>query len=118
MNQMTSLTSEVRDSGVTVVRIHGALDALGTQMVEPEFDQALGDRAQRVVVDMSDVTFMSSSGMALLLVKGKAMRAGGGNLLVAGPSARVLEVFMLAGFHELFEVYRTVEEALVALEGV
>ena len=53
----------------------------------------------------------------MLLVKGKTLRASGADMIVAGPSTRVLEVFALAGFHELFEIYQTVEEALVVLEG-
>lgn len=117
MTQMTSLTVEPQASGVQLIRISGDLDAIGAQTIEGPLIQAIGMRNARVVVDLSGVGFMSSSGMALLLVKGKTLRSGGGELCIAAPSPRVLEVFALAGFHEIFDVYQTVEEALATLEG-
>jgi anti-anti-sigma factor len=115
MSQMTEISVEPQKSGVKLIRISGDLDAMGSQVIENPFVRAIGERNAKVVVDLSDVGFISSSGMALLLVKGKTLRSGGGDLCVASPNARVLEVFALAGFHEIFDVYQTVEEALAAM---
>jgi anti-anti-sigma factor len=52
----------------------------------------------------------------MLLVRGKKIRQRGGSLLLAGASTRVLEVLSLAGFHELFNIYPTVDEAVASLE--
>ncbi|HEC22130.1 MAG TPA: anti-sigma factor antagonist [Chloroflexi bacterium] len=116
MDSLTSLTTEERPDGLKVVRIHGDLDSMGTQLIQDAFSRAISDRTDTVIVDLSDVKFLSSSGMAMLLVKGKMLRQGGGNLILAGPSERVLDVLRLSGFHELFEIYPSVEEALAALE--
>lgn len=117
MNQDTTITISERPSGVLHIQIHGDLDSMGTRRVESEFSSAVPDRASHVVIDMTDVGFISSAGMAMLLVKGKALRQGGGSMTIAGASHRVYEVLALAGFHELFNVFGDAEEAFNNLEG-
>jgi anti-sigma B factor antagonist len=116
MNEPTTLTSETQASGAMVLRFHGDLDSMGTHTVETQFDAALDGVRGDVVVDMADVGFISSAGMAMLLVRGKQLRQRGGSLLLAGASPRVLEVLSLAGFHELFNIYPTVDKAIASLE--
>ena len=89
---------------------------MGAQMVEESFSKAIADRGNRVVVNLADVSFVSSAGMALLLVKGKMLRRGGGNMFLASASDRVKEVLSLAGFQELFDLYPDVDEALASLD--
>jgi stage II sporulation protein AA (anti-sigma F factor antagonist) len=69
-----------------------------------------------VLIDLADVSFISSAGMALLLVSGKRLRREGISLVLAAVDGRIYEVLSLAGFQELFNVYKTVEEALTSLE--
>ena len=99
-----------------IVRIQGDLDSMGTHMVESKFDAALADQTKRVIVDMDGVGFVSSAGMAMLLVKGKHLRQQSGQLVIANASTRVMEVLALAGFNELFDVCPSPQEALRALE--
>lgn len=115
MNE-TSLSIERRPSGVLLMSVEGDLDSLGTHHVEPEFSAAIPDRNSRVVVDLAGVSFISSAGMAMLLVKGKMLRQGGGTLVIANANERVVEVLGMAGFNELFDIYASTDEALSALE--
>ncbi len=116
MNETTTLTTEERSNGLKIVRIQGDLDSMGTHMVESKFDAVLDGETRRVIVDMDEVGFISSAGMAMLLVKGKRLRQHSGQLVIANASTRVMEVLALAGFNELFDVYPSLEEALSALE--
>jgi anti-sigma B factor antagonist len=116
MNEPTTLTVKDRPSGLRVIHIHGDLDSMGSRMIEGSFSDAIDDRSMRVIVEVGEVTFISSAGLAMLLVKGKALREGGGNLSIASASDRVHEVLMLAGFQDLFGIYPTLDEALAALE--
>ena len=71
---------------------------------------------ERAVVDLTDVAFVSSAGLAMLLVKGKTLRRGGGVLTLAGANRRILEVLSMAGFHELFDIYPSPDEAISAMQ--
>jgi anti-anti-sigma factor len=117
MNEPTTVNVETRPNGLLLIKIHGDLDSMGTQMVDEPLNGAITDRTSRVLIDLSDVGFISSAGMAMLLVKGKTLRRGGGNMYLASATERVREVLALAGFNELFNVYNTLDEALKTLES-
>jgi anti-anti-sigma factor len=116
MKEQTTLTTDHRDSGVKVVCFHGDLDSLGVRMVEDTFRSAVVERTARLVVDLGDVGFISSAGLAMLLIMGKMLRQGGGKLTIASAGKNILEVLSLAGFDELFEIYPTLPEAVAIME--
>src|SRR5512139_1949649 len=111
MNEPTTLTIQDRGDNLKVIQFHGDLDSVGVRMVEDAFAKATGERAERAVVDLSHVAFISSAGLAMILVKGKALRRGGGVLTLAGANRRILEVLSMAGFHELFDICPSPDEA-------
>lgn len=116
MKEPTSLTVEDRPSGLKIIHIYGDLDSMGARAIEEDLAEALPPAPLRVLVDLGGVRFISSAGLALLLVEAKMLRRSGGSLSLAAPTAHVLEVLSLAGFHELLDIYPTLEVALAALE--
>ncbi len=116
MNETTTLTIEDKPSQLRIVTFHGDLDSVGVRMVDDAFTAAASSPNRFVVVDLRDVAFISSAGLAMLLVKGKMLHRSGGKLAVAGATKRVREVLSMAGFQELFDIYPSVEEAVAALE--
>lgn len=117
MHGPTTLTIEERSGGLMVARFVGDLDSAGTRTIQDAFTAMLASPGTHVVVDLSRVSFMSSAGVAMLLVKGKQLRQAGGRLCIAAPTPRVAEVLALAGLHELFDIYPTLESACTALEA-
>lgn len=117
MNQPTTLTVEDRGRNIRVVHFHGDLDSVGVRMVEDAFATAVSGRDQRAVIDLSNVTFISTSGLAMILLKGKTLRRSGGSMVIAGASKRIQEVLSMAGFQELFDMYATPGDAVAALEN-
>jgi anti-anti-sigma factor len=117
MYDKTSIETEEHPDGLRIVHVRGDLDSMGSRMVAPVVDAALTDCTGNVVVNLGKVSFISSAGMALILKQGKRLRLTGGKLVIAGSSPRVFEVLSMAGFHELFEFYPTVTEAVAALQA-
>ncbi len=115
MSEATTLSVEEHPNGVKVIHIRGDLDSLGARTIEEPLAAALPPAPLRVLVDLSRVRFISSAGLALLLVQAKALRRHGGSMSLAAPTVHVMEVLSLAGFHELLDIYPTLEEGLAAL---
>jgi len=111
MEESTTLSVEQLSSGSILVSIFGDLDSMGTHQVEDAFAAAVNDRAGSFVIDLSNVQFVSSAGMAMLLVRGKALKQGGGRMVIAGANQRVKDSLSLAGFDELFRFFKTIAEA-------
>ncbi len=96
---------------MTVVRPHGRLDAAGAPPLEQELHQHLTHGRTRLVVDMSETSYISSNGLRVLLVALKAARKNGGALKLCCMSPRLVEIFEMVGFDQVFEIYETRAEA-------
>lgn len=89
-----------RDGGVVTIRLAGELDIATAARVEAELEQAEAGDARSIVVDLSGLTFMDSTGLRLLLAAHARSRANSDRLgLLRGPAA-VQRVFELSGVDE------------------
>ncbi len=79
-----------------VVQVWGELD-IETSPMLADVVQSTARPGVRVVVDMSTVEFIDSSGVSALLVGVTRAREGGGALVVRNPASRVRQVFEVLG---------------------
>jgi len=100
--------------GFTVVTIRGELGIAAAPALREQLLILLASGANRIVVDLSRVTFCDSSGLAVLV--GAARRASllGGALRLAAAPPPVLIVLRLTGLDTHFETFPTVPAATVA----
>ncbi len=96
---------------LTVVRPHGRLDASGAPPVEQELRQHLLRGRTQIIVDLGETSYISSNGLRVLLVALKAARKNGGSLKLCCLSTRLIEIFEMVGFDQVFEIYETRAEA-------
>ncbi|MFF6785168.1 anti-sigma factor antagonist [Streptomyces sp. NPDC012510] len=99
--------------GITVLDLRGEIDyqSVGalTRALPPE-DPTTGDR---VVVDLSRVTFMDSSGVSALIAAHQATQSAQGWLRLAGAGGAVLRTVRLVGLDAVVTCHPTLREALV-----
>ena len=69
-----------------------------------------------VIFDATGVRFLDSAGLGTLLPLQKRLQANGGDLVVAGLSRPVMEVFRMVGFDIVFPTYADVDEAILSLD--
>lgn len=96
--------------GVVVLTATGELDAY----TAPVLDQVAADTADgrpRVVIDLTGLTFLDSTGLRVLVgVRGRLPEPG--QLRVVVGDQRIERLFALAGMYDLFELYPTLDAAL------
>ncbi|MDE3724386.1 STAS domain-containing protein [Nocardiopsis sp. N85] len=99
-------------AGRTLLRISGDIDLMTAPGYRTRLFEVLRDGGDRVVLDLSGVTFFSAAGLSLLAeTRARAERAGV-DLRLAAPSARVVRLLELTGTHGLPPLHPTVREAL------
>ena len=92
----------------------GRLDAVTVPSFETVLQDHLDTGHVQVIVDMAQVTYLSSSGLRALLRARRQAQAGGGDLILCSMSPRVREIFEMIGFMSLFGVYERVDEAVAS----
>lgn len=98
--------------GCAVVRVTGRLDASSCGGLESTLSHLVGDGEKNIIVDMTGLDYISSSGLRVLLATYKQLKKVDGNLSIAGPRSFVREIFEISGFLQIFPVYDSVEDAL------
>lgn len=111
------LTVDNLEGGVRCVRLAGRLDLKGTQAVEQKFSETVGVPGESVVVDMSQVEFIASVGVRLLLSNIKALMAAGSKMVILNPQKMVGEVLQLSGLDSVAEIKADTASALAALKS-
>jgi anti-sigma B factor antagonist/stage II sporulation protein AA (anti-sigma F factor antagonist) len=105
---------------VVVVAPAGRLDHTVAEAFEqalmPLLDPAAGGGAG-IVLDFSRVDYISSVGLRVLMIAGKAARARGARIAVAGLRPVVQEIFAISRFNGVVEIFPTVAVALAAISS-
>src|SRR4030095_12385071 len=105
------------DDGVYIVRLSGELTANTSPGVQQQVFP-LATNGARILLDLSDVTLMSSAGLRLLLgVYRQGVGRAGASALV-GISEELSETMSVTGFLTFFNVYDSVLAAVKALRSV
>lgn len=108
---------EIRQSsqnGVVVLTLHGRLDELATGETEQTLMAPVENGAERIVLDLADVEYVSSSGMRVLVAFLRAVQGHGGALKLCALSPFVAEVFEISNLSRLFEIHPDQDAALHA----
>lgn len=107
--------SAERIGPIAVVHLFGDLDLATVDYVERELDRAVVEDVTALVVDLDGLSFLASTGLALLARwYGRAEKEGFA-LRVVAASRQVLRPIQLTALDEVLTVDSTVDEALVAI---
>lgn len=91
------------ENDVLMVQVGGRIDTA----TSPELDEAVKSSisgAKKLIVDLGDVEYISSSGLRTLLSFHKTMTANDGVLIVKNPKEIVREVFDVTGFADILNI--------------
>jgi anti-anti-sigma factor len=102
---------------ITYLALRGRLDTTGVDEVELKFTSHTVPRGKPLLLDMSEVTFLSSLGMRMLLTVAKALDRRGAKTVLLSPQPAVQQVLNLSGFDQLMPVHNDEGTALAFLAG-
>lgn len=101
-----------QENNTLIVVPSGKLDTLNAPKFGTELAKLLESKPSRCLLDLSEVTFLSSSGLQVLLAGAKTSKQQNSKYIVFGMSEMVHEVFFLSGFNNFIDSFETKEEAL------
>jgi anti-anti-sigma factor len=94
---------------VKVLKLSSLLDTNQANQIRQEIGTIVESGVQIVLMDLSDVTFIDSSGLGVLVLAFKAIRAAGGRLVLCSISKQVRMLLELTGTDQIFEVFPSQE---------
>jgi len=114
----TYMPIEFEDSteNLRTIRISGRLDLMGTDEIATKFAALSTSEGRRVIVDLTDVSFLASIGIRAIISNAKALQQRGGQMAIYvgsnEPVAKTLQTTGIDMLIPLFEDKASAEEAL------
>ncbi|QJD30169.1 STAS domain-containing protein [Methylococcus geothermalis] len=107
-----NLSTEISDGKTVLTLAEQRLDAHNSGELKDFMLKLLEGGSRHLVVDLSQVSFIDSSGLGALLSGQKNATLRSSVFLLVGLQPRVRSMFELTRLHRVFEIYSTLEEAL------
>ena len=98
-------TSFEKQGSTLIVKPTGRLDLVSSPALEKGLKEHM-DGVQEIVMDFTDLEYLSSGGLRVLLSAEQEMEKNGGKMTVIHANENILEVFELVGFTEVISVIR------------
>jgi anti-sigma B factor antagonist len=86
-----------RDGGVHVIELAGEVDIANAPEIEEELKRVEATDAEAIIVDLSGLDFIDSSGLRLLVMANARSRADSGRLTLLRPRDAIFRVFTMSG---------------------
>ncbi|MDR1377734.1 MAG: STAS domain-containing protein [Synergistaceae bacterium] len=96
-------TTQIATDGGCVFSLDGRLDTVTSPQVQPEINAAI-DEYKNVTLDFSNVPYISSAGLRILLAGHKRATAVGSYLKLTHISSAIMEVFEMTGFADILNI--------------
>jgi anti-anti-sigma factor len=104
------------EGGITKLVLSGRMDIQGATAADMTFSVAAGTR-KKVIVDLSEVTFMASLGLRTLMMSAKSMANKGGKIVLLNPQPNVEKVLETTGVSTVIPIVRDMQSASALLSA-
>jgi stage II sporulation protein AA (anti-sigma F factor antagonist) len=99
-----------------LLRVVGRLDSNSSPELEKTLLEGIAG-ARGTIIDFSDLEYISSAGLRIVLMGAKRAKQGGTRLALYGLRDSIREVFKVSGFLKILDVFDTREEARSFVKG-
>jgi anti-sigma B factor antagonist len=105
----------VRAGRYVVIEAYGEIDVANGDELQVMVDSCLGGGAEQLIVDLSGIRFMDSSGLNVLIVTARRLGTGSFGVVVGRPSIR--KILTITGIDHIIPVFESVTDAVQAIEA-
>jgi anti-anti-sigma factor len=104
-----------RDEDVTYIQLVGSLDLDGVFEIQTRFHALAGGQGRPAIVDMSQVDYVASMGIRMLISSARTLAKGRAKMVLLNPQPMVEESMTQIGIQNVSPIVRSEEEALEVL---
>jgi len=101
-----------------IVRVNGDFDLVSANEFRDKIDQSLEEtRSQNLMLDLSKITFIDSSGLGVILGRYRRVKGNQGQVVIYGTKPAVEKIFAVSGISSLMTLCETEKEAWEFLDS-
>jgi anti-sigma B factor antagonist len=109
--------SQRQENGIDIFQVGGRVDLSGVAEFQNSLVRAIEAGARKIVMDVSAVQYVSSSGLGVFALALKQLQPLGGEMVFAGANSHIRHILQIVGFEKLFRSFPDVPDAMLALQA-
>jgi anti-sigma B factor antagonist len=106
------ISTSITNRGPVLLKLEGEVDAHTVARLDQALKDLMSQGHYRLVLDATQLEYISSKGLRALLLAQQGVRQLGGEVRLFGLTVQVRRIFELAGFDELLPISQTCQEAM------
>ena len=110
-----ALSEDALGDGRHVVAVRGEIDLFTAPELKKTLQEAIENGAARVVVDLTETTFLDSTALGVLIGAVKRLRSRDGQLVIVNTDTNIAKTFEITGLDQIFTILGTRDAAVDAL---
>lgn len=100
------------ENHIILIEVSGRIDSTNANEFGARLSKPIDDGHTLLVLDLAAVDYMSSAGLREIVSAIKRVRQDNGDVRLAQPSERVMEVLEISGLDSIFQIYPTQDGAM------
>src|SRR4051794_19910622 len=112
-----ALTEDSIDSERHVVAVRGEIDLFTAPELKQQLTDAIEGGKTRIVVDLTQTTFLDSTALGVLIGAVKRLRTRDGALVIVNVDQNIAKTFEITGLDQIFTILGARDEAVAALDA-
>jgi anti-sigma B factor antagonist len=106
------LLKEIEHPAATIFHIKGRLDSSSTTELEQRVTICLDQGSKNLVLDFSELDYINSAGLRILVMGYQRLLPLGGQVMVCGARDYIAEIFDISGYNRIFLMYPDLDQAI------
>lgn len=115
IGEIMEINEEQLQNDIFKINLSGRMDIEGVGQIETKFAGMTASPRMAVIVDMSDVPYMSSIGIRALLMNAKSVAKRGGKFVLLNPQANVKNVLVTSGIDQIITIHSDLDAATASV---
>ena len=111
-----ALTQDAVDPSTQVVAVRGEIDLFTAPELKQKLTDAIEGGKSRIVVDLTDTSFLDSTALGVLIGAVKRLRSRDGALVIVNVDQNIAKTFEITGLDQIFTILPTRDDAIAALD--
>ena len=111
-----AITEQGSEAGHHVIAVRGEIDLFTAPELKQALTEAIEGGEHRVAIDLTDVSFLDSTALGVLIGAVKRLRSRGGALAIVNTEPSIAKTFEITGLDQIFTIVASRAEALAALD--
>jgi anti-sigma B factor antagonist len=111
-----ALSEDALDDDRHVVAVRGEIDLFTAPELKQKLTDAIEGGKSRIVVDLTETSFLDSTALGVLIGAVKRLRSRDGALVIVNVDQNIAKTFEITGLDQIFTIVGTRDDAVAALD--